>query len=62
MCILAINHFASNGITEGRDASAEFKLSVYKEQPDLAKAFGNNNIEYYKHYITFGKAEGRKAN
>lgn len=55
-------HFLTFGITEGRSPSAEFVLSVYKQNyPDLVQAFGDNNEKYYEHYVTYGKAEGRTA-
>lgn len=57
-----INHFITNGMKEGRQASEEFNLEVYKSKyEDLRKAFGNNNKSYYMHYITNGKKEGRNG-
>ena len=29
--------------------------------PDLVAAFGDDNVKYYEHYISSGKAEGRIA-
>ena len=58
----AFNHFITNGMQEGRQASAEFNVWVYKDNyADLRKAFGNDLKAYYEHYLTIGKAEGRTA-
>ena len=47
---------------EGRQGSSEFNLDTYKaNNPDLVAAFGDDNVKYYEHYISSGKAEGRKA-
>lgn len=57
-----INHFVSNGMKEGRQASEEFNLANYKARyTDLQKKFGNNNVSYYMHYINYGKKEKRNA-
>lgn len=56
------NHFCSNGMKEGRIASANFNVNVYKSTyADLRNAFGNNIPLYYKHYIINGHAEKRKC-
>lgn len=56
------NHFCSNGMKEGRIASAGFNVTVYKNNyVDLRNAFGNNLPLYYKHYITNGHTEKRKC-
>lgn len=56
------NHFCSNGMKEGRVASANFDVNVYKNNyADLRNAFGNNLPPYYRHYITNGHAEKRKC-
>lgn len=56
------NHFCSNGMKEGRVASANFNVIVYKNNyADLRNVFGNNLPLYYKHYITNGYAEKRKC-
>ena len=48
---------------EGRQASANFNLSAYKNNySDLRQAFGDDNVAYYNHYIATGMKEGRKAN
>ena len=54
--------FLENGMAAGRNASAEFNLSCYKKNyPSLVKAFGDNNANYYMHYMLFGKAMGQVA-
>jgi hypothetical protein len=56
------NHFCSNGMKEGRMASANFDVNAYKNNyADLRNAFGNNLPLYYKHYITNGHVEKRKC-
>lgn len=55
-------HFLNVGVNEGRVASKDFNINVYKNyNPDLVAAYGNANYCYLTHYITMGKAEGRKA-
>ena len=57
-----LNHFITNGMDEGRQASAEFNVEVYKANyPDVARVYGDNTRMYYMHYITCGKEEGRTA-
>jgi len=47
---------------EGRQGSAEFNLNVYKaNNPDLVAMFGDDNVKYYEHFISSGRAEGRVA-
>lgn len=56
------HHFCSNGMKEGRAASADFNVNAYKNHyADLRHAFGNNLPLYYKHYITNGYKEKRKC-
>ena len=58
----ALKHFVEYGMKEGRQASVEFALNVYKSNyEDLTKAFGTNNVLYYWHYMNYGRAEGRNA-
>ncbi len=58
----AFNHFIQHGMSEGRQASAEFNVDVYKNNhKDLQNAYGDNLPAYYRHYIKNGKAEGRIA-
>ena len=55
-----MQHFALNGIKEGRNASSTFKITVYKNKNlDLQRAFGNDNLAYYIHYINCGYRENR---
>ncbi len=57
-----LKHFVECGMSEGRQASANFDLNVYRSQNgDVAAAFGSDNKSYYMHYINCGKAEGRVA-
>ncbi len=61
----ALKHYVLYGIKEGRQASANFNLQVYRQNsPDLQKYYGfaaQNNIKYVTHYIYHGYKEGRKA-
>ncbi len=58
----AFNHFITNGMKEGRQASASFNVEIYKANyADLRNAFGNDLPSYYKHYVQFGIKEGRNA-
>lgn len=55
-------HFCEFGMKEGRQASVDFNVKVYKERySDLQAVYGSNLPEYYKHYCVFGFAEGRKG-
>ena len=59
---LAYNPFINNGMNEGRQASSLFNINYYKSSyRDLRTAFGNNNVEYYKHFANYGYKEGRKG-
>ena len=56
-------HFISSGMTEGRQANAEFNVHIYRDNyPDLSTVLGDDLFLYYMHYIQSGKAEGRVAN
>ena len=47
---------------EGRQASANFNVTAYKNRyGDLRNAYGNNLPLYYMHYIKYGKKENRNA-
>ena len=60
--IALLSHFINNGMSEGRQASKNFNVQIYKNNyTDLQQAFGNNLKSYYMHYIQNGKAEGRNA-
>lgn len=52
-------HFVSNGMAEGRVASANFNPAKYiANYPSLVAAFGNNYAAYYSHYLLTGKGQG----
>ena len=56
----AFEHFIVFGLNEGRKTSSNYDVSVYKNSnSDLKMAFDKNNIEYFIHYLTFGKNENR---
>ena len=58
----AFNHFVKYGMKEGRQASPNFNVEIYKANyADLRNAFGNDLPSYYKHYVQFGIKEGRNA-
>ena len=45
---------------EGRQGNSTFNVISYKNNyADLRKAFGNDLVKYYQHYIKNGKREGR---
>ena len=55
-----LEHFVNCGMNEGRQAKSSFQVEAYYNRyADLRKAFRSNLKEYYKHYITYGKKEGR---
>ena len=57
-----LEHYISNGIYEGRNASATFNVFSYKNRyEDLRNQFGDDYIRYINHYISYGKAENRNA-
>lgn len=68
------NHYVQHGKAEGRKATATSTTpasTTYQDNfdpvfyantyPDLKAAFGNDAKALYNHYITCGKAEGRKG-
>lgn len=56
------NHFLTEGMKQGRQASAEFNVHTYiQNYPDLQAVFGDDLSAYYYHYLNTGKAEGRIA-
>ena len=56
------NHYVSNGINEGRDASATFNASVYAlANPDLVEVYSGDMNSIIAHYVVCGQAEGRVA-
>ena len=57
-----LNHFVNIGMNECRQGNADFNVYTYAQSnPDLFTAYGMNAKQYYMHYITSGKAEGRVA-
>ena len=57
-----MDHFIKFGMREGRKSSTFFNLEAYKSNnADLRIAFGDNNYEYYMHYMINGRIEGRMA-
>lgn len=58
-------HFCDFGMNELRQACEEFDPKKYKaDNADLVAAFGDDNFQYYQHYIVFGKqeiAEGKRS-
>jgi GH25 family lysozyme M1 (1,4-beta-N-acetylmuramidase) len=59
---IALKHFISDGMKEGRRGSNDFDVRYYAaNNPDLQSAFGENLQEYYLHYIRCGCSEGRAA-
>ena len=53
-------HFYTCGMVEGRRASENFDVSVYKaNNPDLAAVFGDDLKAYYTHYVQSGQLENR---
>lgn len=59
----AIEHFVNFGMSEGRQAKADFNVNYYMNAyPDLKTAFGDNLKDYYLHYCSYGKQEGRAGN
>ncbi len=59
----AFDHFLKHGMSEGRQAKANFIVGIYKDNYiDLRNAFGNDLPKYYRHYIKYGIGEKRVAN
>jgi hypothetical protein len=57
-----ISHFVEYGMSEGRQAKADFNAYSYMEKyEDLRNAFGDDIKAYYVHYINYGQAEGREG-
>ena len=53
-------HFKDFGMNELRQGCETFNAKAYKERyQDLRNAFGDDNQQYYWHWIVFGKNEGR---
>jgi hypothetical protein len=57
-----IAHFVTYGMSEGRQAKADFNVYSYKDKyEDLRNAFGDDIKSYYVHYVNYGQAEGREG-
>ena len=55
-----LQHFVTNGMSEGRIGSSDFNVFVYKENyGDLQSAFGKDLRAYCMHYLNSGRKEGR---
>lgn len=55
-------HWLEYGIQEGRPSHPEFHIKYYvKNNQDLYQAYGLDFKKLINHYLTEGKAEGRKA-
>lgn len=55
-----LQHFVTNGMSEGRQACAQFNVKYYREAyADLQAAFGSDLKSYYQHFINNGYSEGR---
>ena len=56
------NHYITNGLAEGRDASATFNASFYAlANNDLVAIYGTDINGYIAHYVNCGIKEGRIA-
>ena len=55
-----LNHFLTNGMTEGRQGCATFNVNTYMTRyTDLQAAYGSDLPSYYMHYMNYGIFEGR---
>ena len=58
----ALVHFITYGMSQGRQASANFNVYTYKNNyTDLQNAYGADLKKYYMHFISCGNAEGRNG-
>ncbi len=56
----ALQHFVTQGMMEGRQASQNFNVLSYRSMYyDLRRVFGTNLKLYYSHYMNYGRNEGR---
>ncbi len=61
--VMALKHFVTCGMNEGRQAKEDFKVHTYRNNyNDLQQVYGSSLSDYYLHYIYYGKNEGRIAN
>ena len=59
---MALSHFVSFGMNEGRLGNDAFNVISYRNRySDLRRVFGNDLKSYYIHYIGFGKKENRET-
>ncbi len=57
-----LRHFIEHGMSECRQGCESFNVkSYYNRYSDLRKAFGNQWMAYYNHYVKNGFLEGRIA-
>ena len=57
---LAADHWCTNGVGEGRQATSSFHTRQYLDNyPDLQEMFGNDYEAAIMHYINSGLVEGR---
>lgn len=58
-----LSHFVNCGMKEGRQAIASFDVQSYRRANSrfACKLYGTNLKQYYLHYISYGKREGRRA-
>ena len=55
-------HFLTQGMAQGRVAAPSFNLSYFKANyPQLEKAMGGSNVNWYLYYILYGKDNGQVA-
>jgi len=58
----AFNHFINYGMKEGRQGSPDFNVKAYQNRyKDLRDAFGNDLPQYFIHFVTISKQEGRNG-
>ncbi len=60
--IVLLDHFLKYGMDQGLQGSEEFEVNSYRARyDDLNEVYGEYLKQYYLHYLTCGKAEGRDA-
>ncbi|MGN0437425.1 MAG: N-acetylmuramoyl-L-alanine amidase [Lachnospiraceae bacterium] len=58
----ALEHFVKYGMKEGRQAKESFDVTSYRyANPDLRKLYRGNLVNYFTHYMNYGKNEPRKT-
>ncbi len=60
---MAVDHWLTFGIKEGRQGSPDFDPAYYlSNNPDVAQVYGANNYKgATEHWLEFGKKEGRRG-